>query len=272
MTDETEIGIDAIYFVKALDRGLQILDHLRINDRGLSLEEMRSSTGIPKPTLIRLLATLESRRLVYKEDTTGSYTLGVGVIELSRAYLANLDLHYVARPIMFRLMTATSETAHLGVMDQMSVIYLDMVRPTEPVGTMIASPGLRLPGHCTAMGKAMLSCLEKDELVRLMAEHNLERRTLNTITSVDGLLADLQEARKRGYAVDHEELVIGIRAIAAPVFEYPRRLAGAISIGALVDRLSDDRIEREVAPLVCTAAMEISLRLGAHMDACERSE
>jgi IclR family acetate operon transcriptional repressor len=119
-----------------------------------------------------------------------------------------------------------------------------------------------MPAHCTALGKAMLAHLPADEVREIVARCGMPRRTPQTITDADSLLAELEAVRARGYAIDNVENEEGVRCAGAAVFDHQDRVAGAISISGSIHSLSLDRIRRDVGPRVSVTALRISRAMG----------
>ena len=124
--------------------------------------------------------------------------------------------------------------------------------------------GARLPAYCTAAGKIQIAYMTDEELENYLPTKELKRFTPNTITDRDELKKHLQQVAEMGYAIDNEELDIGVRCVGAPIRDYTRRIIGAVSISGPSMRFTDERMDKELIPLVKRAAEEISTKLGYH--------
>ncbi|HTY21204.1 MAG TPA: IclR family transcriptional regulator, partial [Geobacteraceae bacterium] len=124
--------------------------------------------------------------------------------------------------------------------------------------------GTQLPAYCTAAGKVQIASMSDEELAKYLPAKELKRFTPNTIIDRETLKKQLKQIAEQEYAIDNEELDLGVRCIGAPIRDYTRRIVGAISISGPSMRLTDERIENELIPLVKKAADEISTKLGYH--------
>jgi len=122
--------------------------------------------------------------------------------------------------------------------------------------------GSRLPAYCTAAGKVQIAYMSDEELENFLPTKELKRFTNNTITDRDVLKKELKVIVEQGYAIDNEELDIGVKCVSAPIRDYTRRIIGAVSISGPSMRFLDDRVEKELIPLVMKASKEISSKLG----------
>jgi DNA-binding IclR family transcriptional regulator len=165
-----------------------------------------------------------------------------------------------ARPIMTELVHQVRETTYLAVLRRNAVVPVEVVEADRPV-RIVSQLGEALPLHCTAAGKAYLA-FESEDDVRALLPDGLARFTERTIVDRQALAQQLKTVASLGYAVDLGEHVEDIRAVAAPVRDYARVVVGALAIAAPASRLTPERIEKEVAPLVLKAGRELSSRLG----------
>jgi len=137
---------------------------------------------------------------------------------------------------------------------------------TQQVISVNLQLGSRLPVYCTSMGKAQLIDLSQDELRDLLGEGPYPVMGPNTITTLDALVAELDKVRRQGYAINDEEMAVGLRSVAAPVREASGQVAAAINISVPSARVSRQEMEMVLAPMVMETAHQISLALGANLD------
>jgi DNA-binding IclR family transcriptional regulator len=126
--------------------------------------------------------------------------------------------------------------------------------------------GRRSPIFCTSAGKIQLAYKAPEEIRRLLKEKGLKRYTENTIVSEVDMLNHLEEVRKQGYAVDNEEYEEDVRCVGAPIRDYTENVVAGICISGPTHRISDERVDKELIPLLKKAALEISRRLGYGSD------
>ncbi len=246
--------------VQVLDRALDILETLAGDDEPVRLVDLASRLGLHKSTVHRLVATLARRRYVERDRNTGHYRLGLKVFELGSWFFNRMELRQEARPHMQELVDQTLETAHLGVLDEGQVIYIEKVESPQRV-RMYSELGKRAPAHCTGMGKVLLAHLPEEELDGLISLRGLKRFTSNTITDPEQLKDHLARVRAQGFAIDDTEHEEAIRCVAAPVRNYRNEVVAALSISGPASRLSRERLA-QLADLVRAAALRISRRLG----------
>ena len=199
---------------------------------------MIEATGFHKSSIQRLVKTLEEEGFLERvpaERTT--FRLGLQMSVLGRAADPYNRLRAVARPALAKLVEKTGETAHLCVADQAQCLYI-MKLDAPNIMRMVTRPGLRLPLHCTAVGKVLLGGMDEEGVDRAIHERGLPRYTPNTITDRQQLSKELERIRRDGLAVDREEREIGLRCIAAPVLDGRGRVIAAVSISGPAQRIT----------------------------------
>jgi DNA-binding IclR family transcriptional regulator len=160
---------------------------------------------------------------------------------------------------MHALVESTGETVQLAVLDHLSVLYI-RIRESRQAVRMSSSPGSRAPAHCTSVGKVLLAH-QPPEVVKQVVDNGLTRYTENTITSPERLIDELASIRTRGYAIDDEEIEVGLRCVAAPIRDHTGQVTAAISVAAPVQRMTKRNLQTTV-PTIIAAADSISKRLG----------
>jgi IclR family transcriptional regulator, KDG regulon repressor len=248
------------YRIHVIDRAAQILNCFGFDHQELSVSEIGLRTGLHKSTAHRILMALEYNDLIKQNPETGKYHLGIKLFKLGHQAVSQLNLREICRPFLIRIMNKTKETVHLAVLDENQVLYLDKVEGPHAL-RMPSRVGRHIPTYCTSLGKAMLSCLEEQEVQQILPKQALKAYTPHTVKNLDGLLAELRAIRKRGYAIDNEEIEIGLRCVGAPIRDYTGAMVGAISVAAPSARLRNQ--ETPIAGrLVMEVAAEISEKLG----------
>jgi IclR family acetate operon transcriptional repressor len=247
--------------VQVLGRAIAILNHLAQADGGgASLTEVGNAVGLAASTTHRLLTSLESERYVRYDAETKLWSVGVQAFIMGNGFLRTRDLVRLARPHMRVLMEASGETVNLAIEDQGTAVYLSQVECREMMRTF-ARLGARVPMHCSGVGKALLSALDDAALARHLDRHGLARMTARTLTDAKMLGADLAAARARGYAIDDEEHAVGLRCVAAPIFNEHGDPVGAVSLSGPMARITDVRMPI-LGDLVGRAASRIMAEIG----------
>jgi len=188
----------------------------------LTMSDVVERTGFNKSTAFRILSTLEQAGYLQRDEETRHYTPSFKVLTLGFTAINTFDVRQFARPYLEKLAQELDLTASLGVLDGVSVVYMDRIRNREIVGILLGL-GDRIPAHCSSMGKVMLAHLPLDELERRLAAMEFAPCTPRTVVDVDTLRQTLVQIREVGYATNDEELVSGLRAVAAPDFAPPHR-------------------------------------------------
>jgi len=253
------------YSVRAVDKALRILESLGRESGDLGLVELSRELTIEKSTLHRLLGTLEARGFVRRDPLSLRYSLGIRMLELGTAVTARSALGRAAAPVLDRLAVRSRQTVNLAVLDGDEILYVAKRESPEPL-RLTVEVGRRLPAHCTALGKAMLGFRPAAEVRRLFGRRKrLRRFTPNTITDPRELIEHLKEILGTGVAVDREELVPGLRCLAAPVLDFTGYAVAAMSISAPAVALGEERVA-ELRPMLLEAVAELSKALGGPAD------
>jgi IclR family acetate operon transcriptional repressor len=237
--------------VQSVGRVLDLLEIVGGVGGEIGLSELAGKTGLPLPSIHRLLRTLVNRGYM-RQLPNRRYTLGARLIPLGE--VASAMLGTWARPELAHLVDELGETANIAVFDGDMVMYIGQV-PSRHSMRMFTEVGRRVYPHCTGVGKALLAQLPDDAVRSLLARTGMPRATQNTTTEADALLAELARIRRDGYAVDDGEQEVGVRCVAVPV---PGPHGGiAVSISGPAPRMSDEVIVRAV-PLLTAAGRRLS--------------
>ena len=236
--------------MKTIAKALKVLQHFTPEHEEWGVTELARATDIHKVIMHRILRSFAAERFLVQDSKTRRYRLGDGLFRLVRNNLRNVDVVDVARPHLELLRAETNETVVMTVRFGLRVVVAEVLESSQIV-RVTGALGNQAPIHCSAAGKLFLS-LGPDTLLDEQLVQGLKAYTPRTITTVSGLKKELAQAMKRGWAVDDEESVVGIRSIAAPV------LGG------------DGGVEACIAVRVPTARLPRSgfRRLGARVAAC----
>lgn len=249
------------YIIQAVSHALDLLEQFHDDVDELGVTELSKRLKLHKNNVFRLLATLESRGYIEQNKATENYRLGLKALELGQTFIKQMGLLRQAKPILEQIVADCNETAYVAIYKEQHTVYLDVVETSLTV-RVVSRVGSRLPAYCTAAGKVHMAFMTDEELDELLANTKLLQYTPTTITGVNALKTELAKVRELGYAFDDEELDPGVRCIAAPIRDYTRRIVGAISISGPSMRIENDRVEKELVPLVLNAGADLSTRLG----------
>lgn len=246
--------------VQSVERAITLLELLGQSDHHLGITDIAERSKLPIATVHRLLTTLVKLGYVEQNAESLKYTLGIRLLHLRGAVIGQVKLGVEAMPVMKMLMKRVNETVHLAVLSEGEIMYIDRVEGLQTQG-MYTRIGKRAYAHCTALGKVMLAYMPDNAWHDVVARHGLPRLSPTTITTEDGLVAELVRIRQRGYAIDEGETGEKVRCIAAPIRNYRGDVIAAMSVSAPRDRLHAGR-DKEISDAVLWAAQLVSERLG----------
>ena len=250
------------YRIESLAKGLQLLRLFDETTTSLKLREIVERTGLPMPTAFRIVATLEEEGFLDR-DEDGAIHPGVAVLTLGSAALRGAGLVQASERPLKALAQATGETVNLGVLQGDQVLYLARLRNADLVTANI-QVGSTLPAVWTSMGKLLLAYLPPDEVTeRIGADAFGTGHGPNAVTSRKQLDGQLAEIRAQGYAVQDQELALGLRSVAVPIFAGGPVPVGAINVAVSASRQDVDALRGPILERTRQAAREISLRMDA---------
>ncbi|MGC9665406.1 IclR family transcriptional regulator [Planosporangium sp. 12N6] len=248
--------------VGALAHGLSILQMYSDDDGMVSVSEMARHIGVHRSNASRLAATLHAMGFLSRAGEAGQYRLGPQLIRLGRLAGKNDDLLREAVGPLRRLVEQTGETGHIGVLDETETLTTAVVDGWHTV-RMHGQVNKRSPAHCSSLGKALLSGLDDAAVRRLYRGRRLTGRTPNSVTSVAALLRELDRIRACGYAIDNEELELGLRCIAAPIRDADGAVVASLGLSGPALRLTETAVA-DLADAVVAAAARATAAIGGH--------
>lgn len=249
------------YLIQAVSHALDLLEQFHGEIDELGVTELSKRLKLHKNNVFRLLATLESRSYIEQNKVTENYRLGLKTLELGQTFIKQMGLLRQSKPVLETLVETCNETTYVSILKDFNIVYLDIVETSMTV-RVVPRVGSRLPAYCTAAGKVQIAYMSEEELEIFLHTKELKGFTPNTITDRDVLKKQLKQIAEQGYALDDEELDIGVKCVSAPIRDYTRRIIGAVSISGPSMRFSDERINNELVPLILKAGEEISAKLG----------
>jgi len=245
-------------FITSLARGLSVLETLAGSCKPMTLTQLSHATGFKKVTLTRFCHTLTE--LGYTEKTSNKqYQLTPKILGLGYGVICGYDLCRVAEPCLRELSRNTGETVNMAVLEGVEILYVARFN-TEQILTTDLRIGSKLPSYCTSMGKAILAHLPAAECRKILKGIRLVRLTHNTHASLETLMEELAEVRRQGFAINDEELSVGLRSAAAPVFRGERPVA-AINAAVPTTRYSRGELISQLVPELLKTAAKVSLLL-----------
>jgi IclR family transcriptional regulator, KDG regulon repressor len=239
--------------VSTTRKTFEILETLK-SEEGLTITEITRRTELPKSTVYRHLATLTDMGYVIERD--GGYYIGLRLLEISERTRNRKTGYTAAKRKVFELGQETDERSLFVVEEEYDGVYLH--RYGSLSDTMI---GNRRPLHSLASGKVILAEWNDDEVDAFIEAKGLERHTENTITDPETLYAELEEIRERGYAVNDEEYMTGLRGVSVPVYDPDDALLGALGLFGPTSRFTEETIHEEFVTLLQDKAGEVRVTL-----------
>ncbi len=234
--------------ILVLHKTLDILETIRGSRSGITLANLARVLAIPKPTAYRILATLEARGYLARNQKSG-YQMTRKFFELQYRESDEQRLTQASLPIMERLVDSCRETVNLGILDAGEVVVIGTVESPQAI-RMSSKVGNRRYLHATALGKVLMSGLSDQEVLRLVRIKRLPRLTPNTLVTQQAVLSEIRNVRKQGYAIDNEENEPGGRCLGAPILGPGERVIAALSISAPLFRMEMSRLRQLSGELI----------------------
>ncbi|MFU1915261.1 IclR family transcriptional regulator [Bordetella avium] len=251
--------------IQVIDRAMRLLDALAAQPEPVTLKELSATTGLHASTAHRILNDLVIGRYVERVDN-GLYQLGMRLLELGSLVKGRLNVREAAIGVMRNLHRSTGQTINLSVQQGDEIVYIDRAWSERSGMQVVRAIGGRAPLHLTSTGKLFLSTWDSRQVRAYALRTGLAGHTRNSLTDLERLERELAFVRDHGYARDNEELELGVRCIAAGVYDDTGRLVAGLSISAPAERLQDEWVR-----LLKDSAAAISEALGfepeSHSDA-----
>jgi IclR family transcriptional regulator, KDG regulon repressor len=245
----------------SLEKALRVIDAVA-KARSVGLRELAAEVKFPPSTVHRLLALLTASHYLTQDPETKRYRLSLKFLELGSAVREDLDVITAARPHMTALMETTSETVNLALFDGAGIVYVDQVANSNSFLRMFTRVGTRAPLYSTGIGKACLAQLPEEFVTEYWQGTEKQLYTDRTITDELSLKRELKIIRQQGYAVDNEEMEIGVRCVASAISQHKSGIVAGVSISGPSSRLTVDSLPGMGESVRRTAA-QISADLGA---------
>jgi len=239
--DIAQTDFSAHCSIQVLARTMSLLDVLARQIEPVSLKTLAQQAGLHASTAHRILNDLVVGRYVERVDS-GTYQLGLRLLELGALVKERLNVRTVALNYMHELHKLTGQTINLAVQQGDEIVYVERAWSERSGMQVVRSVGGRAPLHLTSTGKLFLSVSDARQIKAYAMRTGLNGTTRNSITRLEQLERDLTLIRHRGYARDNEELELGVRCMAAGIFDDSGNLQAGLSISAPAERLRDEWI------------------------------
>ena len=247
-------------FMASLARGLAVIRAFAQQRTRLTTAQLSLRTGIPRAAVRRALYTLCALGYAGSEDGR-TFFLHPQILALGYAYLSSTPLATSAQPLLDQVSRTVHESCSMSVLDGDDILYVARASTSRRIMSIDLGLGSRLPAYCTSMGRVLLANLAPADLAAYLRRAKFLPLTPRTERSKEGLAAILQTVRVRGYAVVDQELEIGLRSIAVPVFASGGRVAAALNVGTQAARVTIGEMEKRFLPVLRAAARDLGMLL-----------
>jgi DNA-binding IclR family transcriptional regulator len=243
--------------IQATQTTFRILEAVKELD-GAGITELSNHLDLPKSTVHNYLSTLVQEEFVVKDRST--YHIGIRFLEYGSYARHRKPVYKTARPQIDALAEETGELANLLIEEHGRGIYIYRATGRDAV-KVDAYTGQRVYLHNTALGKAILSEYPEERVREIVDRHGLPKATERTVTSEAELFEELERVRERGYAVDDEERLSGLKCLAVPIISDKEGVEGSISVSGPISRMQDERFEEEILKHIQNAVNIVELNL-----------
>ena len=240
---------------QTMKKAMWVLDLFSLERPEWGVSEAAKALGFPKSTTSELMSDLADQRLLSR-SMKGKYRLGWRLFELSQTLLDTTEFRLEARRVMKEMVECWQETMHLAVLDGVQAVYIEKLEPTPVAKIPITRAGARLPAYCSGVGKVLLAHSEWENVAERFEDQGMPALTPNTIITLDGLAQEFQRVRERGYACDHEEIMLGLSCVSAPVRGPGGEVIAAVSFSVPAYRFGPN--EENYTAAILDAARRIS--------------
>ena len=253
-----EANMPELSEANSIERAFAVLELLNSSRRGWNISEISRKLGLPKSSTHGIISTLDRLGYIRESPNGRRYQLSAKIYGLGRSALQATPLPEIALPHMHWGVQQTGLTSHLGILEKGQVIFIQKVDGPGII-KFDTYPGKCSELHCTGLGKALLAYQTNEQLSAVLEKHTFARFTRNTIHSLNGFYQELSKVKSNGYAMDDEEEELGVRCIAAPVFEHGNVVA-AVSFTGTTSQLRTEKL-KELVQITKVAAARISAHL-----------
>jgi IclR family pca regulon transcriptional regulator len=245
------------YFVHSLEKGFAVLMAFAKQGPNLTLSEISQITGMVPPTATRFIRTLEDLGYLVRDPSTKGYSLSPKILSIGFGLIENLDLRHRVSAHLLEITKQLNVDTACTILDQTEVVYIERFRSNSVVGLHL-TVGSRLPVYTSAMGRAILAFMDPKEAEAIIDASDLQPHTPHTITDKDSLLKRLETVRRDGFAINKQELVLGMAAIAAPVMT-GSKVEGSFGASFPIQRLDQDGFFEEIKEKIVNTAKLVAL-------------
>ena len=247
-------------FMTSLARGLIVIQAFTQQSPQMTISQLSVKTGLSRAAVRRCLYTLTKLGFAGAEDGS-RYGLRPRMLTLSHSYTASSTLSTAAQPILERMSASLRESFSVATLDGDDIVYIARTTVDRVMVAVDLHIGSRLPAYCTSMGRVLLAYLSPEKLEHYLSKVELIPRTTRTITTVDKLRIALRNVRRTGYALVDQELEVGLRSLAVPVYAPSGRVIATINLSGHAPRMPVYDMQTRFLPHLRNAANELGVFL-----------
>ena len=247
-------------FMTSLARGLIVIQAFTQQSPQMTISQLSVKTGLSRAAVRRCLYTLTKLGFAGAEDGS-RYGLRPRMLTLSHSYTASSTLSTAAQPILERMSSGLRESFSVATLDGEDIVYIARTTVDRVMVAVDLHIGSRLPAYCTSMGRVLLAYLSPEKLEQYLAKVELIPRTTRTITTVDKLRIALRNVRRTGYALVDQELEVGLRSLAVPVYAPSGRVVATLNLSGHAPRMPVYDMQTRFLPHLRNAANELGVFL-----------
>lgn len=244
----------------SIAKAFHLLDYFNVAKPEWGVRELAKETGANKSTIYRMLATLESLGVLRKDQASEKYSLGLKLFELGNRVPVHSAFASHTHPVLEQVAGEIAETVHLGILKNVEVFMVDKIE--SPKGLQLNSViGTTSPAYCSGLGKILLAHLSPQDLKDKLEAIEFKTNTEFTITKKTILKKELEKIKVQSYAIDRQELELGLICVAVPVYNQKNKVVAALSAAGPADRFKEEELERYVT-ILKKGADTIQQRIG----------
>jgi IclR family pca regulon transcriptional regulator len=233
--------------IASFAKGLRVLEHFSAERPRLTIAEVAEATGLDRATARRCLLTLHD--LGYADHDGKYFTLTPRVLRLGMGALAALPLPQIVQPWLDQLSEQIDQSCSVSILDGTDIVYLARAaqRRVMSIGLM---PGSRLPAHCTSMGRVLLAALHEEDARAVIEVSDLTPRTAHSLTHPEEIIEEITAVRAQGYAMVDQEVELGLRSLAVPIYNTHGKVVAALNTGMAAIQAEPEEIIRNYLPML----------------------
>ncbi|WP_035481112.1 IclR family transcriptional regulator domain-containing protein [Gallaecimonas xiamenensis] len=245
-------------FLATFARGLEVIKSFDAQTPAMTLTEVAKKNDLSRATARRFMLTLQ--KLGYVSSDGKQFRLTARVLDLGYSYLSTLDFGGVITRYMEEVTHKLGESCSASVLDGPNIVYIARipVRGLMPINLQV---GAKLPAFATSMGRVLMAAMSDERLEEYLAQVEFVQLTPYTLTTVDALRQEVHKVRTQGYAINDQQLELGLRSVAVPVYDRHRNIRFALNVSSHVSKVSPERLVSEFVPLLEEAAARMTAAL-----------